>query len=265
MKLSWIGRSAIVVAGVIVVALVGLQVFYQPFFIEFNGLDKAAALSFPLLVIASISSIVFLGQTGKMEKTLRSPWEHYSWFVLTFTSIIILLYGTRLFFFILGKPSSGLEMFLFLPMLITFIFTIIGLGHESNRPTGKVVKDMSLVFIVIGVVLLAIIMYTPLKKIPVIEKTVITTIIMLIPIYMCVSIIRKNDGAIKNIYSIILISQIIFFIIELATEFIGDSMLESLQLSALFLTFAVVFDLRTSLHLADQYANTENEQTKVVA
>ena len=265
MKLSWIGRSAIVVAGVIVLALVGLQVFYPDFFKIFYGTEKNALLNFPLLVIASIGSINFLQKTKDMNTLFRSPWESYSWFVFIFTSSFIILFIINLI--VQGDPDIYQNWIGFLPMILPLPLLIHGLWRENYRATDKKVKDVIWVFIVFSVFLAFVLIFTPLKDYRFFDNLISETILYLLPVYICVSIIRKNDGFIRDIYKLILLSQIVFFVALQGMSLMKQSMFAPLTTTIVFLTFAVVFDLRTSLYLQEKssIATAENEGQREVA
>jgi len=266
-KLSWIGRSAIVVAGVIVLALVGLQVFYPDFFKIFYGTEKNALLNFPLLVIASIGSINFLQNSKGMNELFRSPWQLYSWSVLGFSGGLLISYLNKLIFLIIGTSSVRYEWIGSLLMSSLYVFIIIGLASENYRATDKKVKDVNWVFIVCSVLLGCVYIFTPLKDNRFFENLFYQTIICLLPAYLCISIIKKNDGLIRDIYKLILLSQIVFFVALQGMSLMKQSMFAPLTTTIIFLTFAVVFDLRTSLYLQEKssIATTENEGQREVA
>ncbi len=269
MKLSWIGRSAIVVAGVIVLALVGLQFFYPDFFKIFYGTEKNALLNFPLLVIASIGSINFLQNSKGMNELFRSPWQLYSWSVLGFSGGLVISYLNKLIFLIAGTSSARYDWIGSLLMSSLYVFIIIGLAYENYRATDKKVKDVNFnwVFIVCSVLLACVYIFTPLKDNRFLENLLYQTIICLLPAYLCISIISKNDGFIRDIYKLILLSQIVFLVALQGMSLMKQSMFAPLTTTIVFLTFAVVFDLRTSLYLQEKssIAITENEEQKEVA
>jgi FtsH-binding integral membrane protein len=252
MRLSWIGKSAIIIAGAIVLALIGIQVFNPAFFTKINEYDMDTFHNVPLLAIASIASIVFLKNTRKMDSTQRAPWEFYSWFVLGFSSIVAIVITVKLIFWAIGKSSDGFEMFMVIPIFLIIMFIFVGLGYERNIPTGKNVKDITWVFIAIAVMLFVLIGYTPLDKIPHFQRIVTITLIFLIPVSMCIQTIRKNDRHLRNIYILVLLSQIVAYLVLIVNNITGMAMLESLVFKIVLLSFAIAFDLRLSLFLSEQ-------------
>jgi hypothetical protein len=84
------------------------------------------------------------------------------------------------------------------------------------------------------------------------EVLLFSTMIFLIPLYMSVSIIRKNEGDLALIYKYIFISQLAFVFLQIAQTLTKSNLFFSLSFVLLFFSFAIVFDLRLSMFLSEQ-------------
>lgn len=251
MKLSWIGRSAIVVAGVIVLGMIGLQIF-KPLFVEKILSNLSIYLvNLPLMLIASALAVLFLVYTKQMPKGFRSPWVAYSVFIFSSTGFVLLALVALAIALAFRNFDKVFESFMALSMLcfyIGFIFVFNGLGLENARKTGKKINDLSWSFVLISVVAIGIAFIPNINVSRYLSKA-ITTIICLIPAYVCLSIIRKSDKNLSKVYIIVFISQIAFIIVNFIDSSSYHTILGVFLFTITFVTFAVIFDLRTSIHL----------------
>ncbi len=260
MKLSWIGRSAIVVAGVIVLALVGLQVFYPTLYDNSHEFVWFMTMNIPIMVLASISALDFLKKTKKMPKIDRYPWETYSWFVLGFTCASIFILIVSAIDSITSPRGPWIFSLSILPIVflaVSFLFILGGLVRENDRQTEKKARNILWVFGIVALVLIGTIFIPKITIVfPKYVEKILFAVVFLVLIYLCMSIIMKNDRLLGNIYKIVLGSQIIFYILGIVGDITGKALFEIIQFSILFFSFAVVFDLRKSLYQLEESKTT---------